>query len=325
MKKTICTFFIGISIYSYGQTGNLLLKTGLKLTYENTQYPNIFTHNKDWFKLNDKKRDEEAIKFNNEIESGSIKPTSNTPVVYSITKEENQNYFGQFVMGETKFNSKVQVSSDTIKFNLNNGPYPIISKGDTLGVSLYGERLFPTKIKVGDILPGYINDTYLVPSESKREIRRQFATGDYFYNYTGFVTEKRKVKITTNTIQIYQPFYVMAEEDFTIGGKTFKAYKLVNSIWFKIISDIQKEPDPATYFNNKSASQAIKTQFEKFDKKGAIKSKNMIDKMTGANEQGYIESIEYNWYVPELGFYVKTVHYDKNGALQFITELKSIE
>ena len=67
----------------------------------------------------------------------------------------------------------------------------------------------------------------------------------------------------------------------------------------------------------------------KYDKHYATqinkKTKRKIDKSTGANDKGYIESIEENWYVPEFGGFVKTIHYDKDGIVQFTVTLKSVK
>jgi hypothetical protein len=323
---TICGFMVAIVMS--GQNNVLQIKQGTKLDFEVTQYPLAMEINSKWLKMKDEKRAEEAVSISQDIAGGKIKPKAKSSVTYSILEEKTEGdktiYKGLMEMGATKFKVKVEAKGDTTSFYLNDGPYPVVARGDTLGVAYYGERKFPMKPQTGTFFPAYVNDTYLVPSEFTSAVKKTFFVTSGNYNYYGFVTDKKKVKITTNTIQIYQPFYVASIEDFTVSGKTFKAYKLRNSVWFKINSNATEIEDANKYFDNASLNKEIKNQLEKFDEIGAKISRRAINKMTGANAEGYIESIEENWYVPELGFYVKTVHYDKDGIIQFITEIKSI-
>lgn len=329
MKKLLLLLGTGAFLCGTSQNNVLQLKQGMKMNYELTQYPLAMEINPKWIKLKEEKRQEEAITISNDINSGKIKPKSKSNITYSINEVKSEGdksvYYGLLEMGATKFNVKVESQGDTTTFRLHDGPFPVVSKGDTLGIAYYGERKFPHKPQTGTFFPAYVNDTYLVPSEFTSAVKKTFFVTSGNYNYYGFVTDKKKVKISTNTIQIYQPFYVAGVEDFTVSGITYKAYKLRNSVWFKINSNAQEVEDATIYFNNSSLNKEIKEQLEKFDAIGAKISKRAINKMTGANKEGYIESIEENWYVPELGFYVKTVHYDKEGIVQFITELKSIQ
>jgi hypothetical protein len=331
--KAIFTFAFAASLSALtaqNTCANFQLKSGSKLEFELTSYPLAFEINKDWFGMNDKKKDKEAVKISEDIANGKIAPKSVQPMAITVNeaKEEDgkNTLLSRFTMVNTNIGLKFQCSKDSVYSFYNNGvPYPVISGADTLGTSVFGVRIYPMNPQVGTYLPGAINDTYMLPKESVRDVKTYFNVPRGNYSYQGFVTMKKKATISSTATMIYFPALITGKEDFTVSGKTYSAYKVSTPIWFKVTTKVDKEEDPSIYFNDKALSDEIKANQKGFEEKVAKKTQRKIDKMTGVNDKGYVESYEDSWYVPELGCFVKTIHYDKDGIVQWMSILKSVK
>ncbi len=305
------------------------LKEGSKLEFEMTSYPLSFEINPDWFGMNDKKKEKEALKITADIASGKVKPKTVQPMyitVKEIKQEDGKNtVFTRFTMKDTDIGLKFQCDKDSLFSFYNNGtPYPMIYNNDTLGTAVFGVRRYPMEPQVGGYIPGAINDSYSLPKESISSVRSYFNIPRGNYNYSGFVTIKRKMTVSSTNTTIYFPSLITGKEDFTVSGKTYTAYKMITNVWFKFTTTVEKEEDPSTYFGDKALSDEIKENQKGIEANAARKTTRKINKMTGANDKGYIESIEENWFVPELGCNVKTLHYDKDGIIQWISVLKVV-
>ncbi|MFL5754310.1 MAG: hypothetical protein ACJ76F_12940 [Bacteroidia bacterium] len=332
MKLTFTLALMALSIVLSAQNNcsGFLLSAGTRLEYEMTSYPLSFEINPDWFGMNEKKKDKEAIRISEDIAAGKIAAKSVQPMyitVNEVKEEDGKNtVFSRFTMKDTDIGLKYRCDKDSVYTFYSNGvPYPVVYNKDTLGTSVFGVKAYPLNPKVGDYIPGAINDTYMLPKESISTVKSYFNIPRGNYSYHGFVTMKQKMTVSSTTTMIYFPGLITGKEDFTVSGKTYAAYKVTTPIWFKATSTVEKSEDPETYFNDRSLSDEIKNNQKGFEEKVAKKTKRKIDKLTGANEKGYIESIEENWYVPEFGGFVKTIHYDKDGIVQFITTLKSVK
>jgi hypothetical protein len=321
---------LSLGLNAQNDCSKFALKNGSKLEYEMTTYPLAFEINKDWFTMNDKKKEKEAVKISSDIASGKVAPKSVQPMAITVNEvkdEEGKNtVYARFTMTGNDIGMKFQCANDSVYSFYNNGvPYPVIYNKDTLGTSVFGVRTFPLNPQIGTYLPGAINDTYMVPRESLSSVKTYFNVPRGNYSYKGFVTMKRKMTVTSSTTMMYFPALITGKEDFTVSGKTYTAYKVTTPMWFKATTTVDKEEDPATYFNDKALSDEIKAAQKGLEANAAKKSQRKIDKMTGANDKGYIESYEDSWFVPELGAFVKTIHYDKDGIVQWMSVLKSVK
>jgi hypothetical protein len=214
--------------------------------------------------------------------------------------------------------------------------YPIIdAKGDTIGINYYSPKKFPAKPVVGSTFPGHFAEMNLFPYEFKITAKRFFNFSETDYkgngtNYSGFVTVRKTVKQNSNSITVYTPYTVVGKEDIQISGKTYTAYKLFNAQWIKSTGNNVVTEDPQVYFNDPNLSNKVKDYFsglanKKSYQRAMERLNAKLDKFSFTNEYGYMENLMENWFVPELGIFVKSKMYDGDGAVMMETRVISIK
>lgn len=342
MKHTLTIAFAVFAINAKSQTQNngLILTKGMIIESEIIGYKTPAQEDAlKWIKMKPKKKAETVLKFNADIASGKITSTSKTPSPTKIDEVTNVNgsmiYTGTTRIGVTDYKLTLRNLGDTVHYLLNDGlPFPIPGKNnDTTGVWYFGVRHFPKTIEVGSYLPGYTNEMNLFPYDLKTSRKEYFNfSGSDGYSYSGFVNLRKTRTMQVNSISICTPFYVVAKEELEIGGKKYIAYKLLNENWFKINSNTIAKDDPSDLFNDKNLSDKIKDNlanrgrgWDTPEKKAEILEKMQSQTGVVTNEQGFMVSLQENWYVPELGLIAKSRNFDSAGALQMESRVVSIK
>ncbi|MDX2001728.1 MAG: hypothetical protein SFW35_04825 [Chitinophagales bacterium] len=342
MKHLLIIAFTVLAMTASSQTttGGLLLTKGMTIESEIIGYKTpLLLDGVKWIKMKPKEKAATVIKFNDDVASGKIVPTSKTPVPTIIKEVTDANgsmvYTGTTRIGVTDYKLTLKVDNDTVHYLLNDGlPFPIPGKNnDTIGIWCFGVRHFPKTIEVGSFLPGYINEMNLFPTDLKTSRREYFnfdaGTG---YSYSGFVTVRKTRTMQVNSITINTPYYVVAKEEVEVAGKKYTAYKLLNEQLSKSNINTVVKDDPSIYFDNKAISDAIKDYlvdrgrgWDTPEKKAEILEKMQSQTGMATNEQGYLVNLQENWYVPELGLIVKSRYFDGTGALQMESSITAIK
>jgi len=339
MKQTLITILSFAVLSANGQTPNgLILKKGMVIESELLSYKTpLFADAARWTKMKPGKRDNEVLKFNEEVAAGKIAPVGKMTLPTAINNVEGTGnmaiYNGTTRIGQTDYKLRIAQMGDTTHFMLNAGlNFPIVNKTDTTGVWCYGIRKYPMKPVVGSFIPGYINEMNLFPYDLTTNRRNFFEVdGGNGYSYSGFVNIRKKHKMTVSSIIMNTPYFVSGTEDMQIAGKTFTAYKLLNAQWTKTTTNDVATEDATTFFDNERLNTIVKNNLSM---RARGENKEAVDKLlktaaekTGmtANEYGYMENYQENWYVPELGMIVKSKFYDAYGALQMESKVVAIK
>lgn len=340
MKKIILLlpFLVVSKVMMAQSSGKLFLKKGMVIETELISYKTPMLEDAAGFlKKKPGKRDAAVLEYNDEIATGKVSPTAKMVLPTTISEVQDNNgetsYTGIVRIGVSDYNLRIKASPDSVKYLINNAaPFPIISKGDTTGIWVYGPRVFPANPEVGTYFSGYVNEMSLFPWDLKTSRRTfmQFDGGDG-YAYRGYVNMRKTVVMSSSSIILNTPFYVTGKEQMTIAGRTYTVYRLLNAQWMKSTTNSVVKEDPNVYFDDEQLSKAIKLNLESrgrgWDTKEKIDKllKASADKIGLYNEYGYIENFQESWYAPELGMIVRTRFYDPYGALQMESVVKSIK
>lgn len=340
MKLILFTILSFAVLFAKGQTQNgLFLKKGMVIESELTSYKTpLLMDAAKWIKMKSGKRDEEVVKFNEDVASGKIAATGKMILPTVITDEaisgNSAVFTGTTKMGQTEYKLKIEAIGDTARYIVNDAQnFPIVSKNDTTGLWCFGIRKYPLKPETGSYIPGFINEMDLFPYDLTTTRRTFFQVdGGDGYGYYGFVNVRKKHKMSVSSITVNTPYYVAGKEDIQIAGRTFTAYKLLNAQWMKSTTNDVVTEDPTRYFDNEQLSNSIKDNLKSrgrgLDNKEAIDRllKNASEKVGMApNEYGYLENYQESWYVPELCMIVKSKFYDAYGALQMESKVVAIK
>lgn len=290
-----------------------------------------------WVKMKPKKKVEAVMLHNADVLAGKVAPVARTPiptVIKDVVRKDGiTTCTGTTRLGVTDYRLTLHQTADSVYYLLNDGlQFAIPGKaGDTVGVWCFGPRVFPVRPTTDMYLPGHINEMDLLPHDLKLNRKELFRFGKDGYSYSGYVNVRKTVRMQVNNIMMNTPYLVAGTEQIEISGKTYTAYHLINEFWTKLNSNAVVTEDPATYFNDKALSDMVKEHlaergrgWDTPERKAAILEKMQSATGMTTNAQGYMVSMQENWYVPELGLMIRSRSYDASGALQMESKVTAI-
>ncbi|MFZ1809417.1 MAG: hypothetical protein WAU36_19460 [Cyclobacteriaceae bacterium] len=336
-KKCSCTLaLLGVSIGLHAQC--LIVMQGQKIQLVSKSYANpLPLTEKKWDKMKQEQRDELIDKLNMSIQKGEVKPWMNLTSNFEITEVNNSSPISSFTLkatdGTYEYETTNYCASDTMHLVRNANVVYSVLKGDTLGFAIQGVARIPNKLKVGDHIPSYNDYAITFPETWTKTVKESVKAFSYTTtdNKVGYyqdsrsgafshgefkVTERHdvyqtishKLKISENIENLTINYFVAkvtAQEEITVGSKTYSAFVIESESWSKggMVRDYDAE--------NKTI--AIEQQ-AKFD---ALMDKHMewTTKSGYTNELGYKVSYKKEWFVPGYGPVKIEVH-DQFGAIQ---------
>lgn len=302
------------------------IKKDDKITLEVTAYPLIHDkYGNEFYAMKPKKKAEKAAEYSKELSSGTVKPASTTSYVYKVT---DINAAGEYEVTTNIAGTDYKSYSNCKDGNLyiirvRGNMLPMVAGADTIGFYTKGVQIVPQNIKVGDLTPGYVDESII--SYKNTEIQRMdFAIGETYGTYTGYVPAKAVSNTTGKVLTIYQPGAVLAEEQITVSGKTYKAYKVRTEIWTKNDAKTDTKIELQNWFGDPSFSKKIHSQLQSTTNAADEKVMSRLAEMSGVNEAGYLVTFKEEWIAPNIGV-LKAINYDQWGCITSAVSLKSIE
>jgi hypothetical protein len=306
-----------------------------KLTLEIATYPLI--HDKvgtEFYTMKPKKKVEKAEEYSNDLNSGKVKPASTYTLDYTITDiDANGEYeLSTTIAGQT-YKSHLNCDDKNLYIiRIKGAMLPTVYNGETLGFSTKGIQIVPKNIKVGDVTPGYVDESILTFEKSDIQ-KTTFAIGDADYNpvsgsmttstYTGYVQARVNYSVKGKTLVLYQGGVVYGEETLTISGKQYKCFKVRTEIWTKNDTKANTKYELDNWFGDAAFNKQVHGQIMAVAAKANERVKANMDDMLGANKAGYIVSYKEEWICPTAGV-LKSNNYDQWGCLQTTITTKAI-
>lgn len=322
-------------------------------------------------------REKLVNEFNEKALSGQMKYFSKDPVTIEIANEKSSErgssfmtYYRQPVIGGTgcrsvnKFDGALFFTKDTTYWAVHTEPMMLYgvtkdNKLDTTAILTFPVMRYPSKIKIGDVLPISMMHWVNTPEKSFKKVMssvvvgskastsienvevQKFGIGNSNYGFDqrlGLVTryenvyEHVPVEIeTTIEMGLSRIFNVgaavTATENISISGKNYVAYIIRSEEWN---GDMKVKMDVKAYAEEKSkVSKSVASKAEELALRRDLKAAKKVEKAMnkGAdnkNEEGYTVMYEDRWYVPELGLEVKKIRYNKYGIIEYILEPVSL-
>jgi hypothetical protein len=325
----------------------LKFKEGQKYTLKSDRYNNDEVFTPAYAKMKESKREQKAAEFNAKVNSGEIRSASGS-YVYDVKNISLSPGLERAVLvteiAGKKYESIIACNNDTMYFTRITGlSYLVDTNGDTLGFGILGLQVIPNKIKVGDVLMPYEDIGVMFPKTitytAKHDVFKGYQTSVTRYRDIGYDPNARpswglgtttktttkalyesvdvKVRETTQFSNVsvnYAKAVVVAEEEVTIDGVNYKAYKIESESWLK--PQVTKSYESS----NEEWSQARKKSNE--DLKLEMTARGV--KKGYLNEQGYTVSYRTEWFVPGIGV-VKADIYDNFGNILARSSLSSIK
>ena len=246
---------------------------------------------------------------------------NNTPYNYSV-KKYNDRYSQTLSVGGKEYSTFFKCENDTFYFYKFDSPQYTINSTDTSAVAFCGVCKIPNSLKVGDVLPQYMDmsTSHYKHSEMGDAVKvSSYIIGNSYYGGYQVVTSEYHKAMVNSVFNggFYTINFVNAtvtgKEEYNFQGKKYTAYKITCENWSKAALSVASSADDEVV--NKKYDKAAKKTNKKMEKASL---------QSGDNEQGYKVIPIEQWFVPELGF-VKTYIYNVDKTL--ITtkmELKSI-
>jgi len=318
--------------------GNNLLAKGKKVKIELSTYPiTLVALGPGILSMKQKEKDAKIAEHKANILSGKITPEK-TYMDYEISNvnivNDGVDYELSVVISGVKYSSYFACDKDNYYNYRAKGVQPSVYNNDTIGFGMLGTQIIPKSIKTGDVLPGYSDIGQSFPASEIKDTRIAFSETDYSSDWYsgkstwtttyGEVTSKVKYTTTMKYIKLYQAGTVMAEENITIGGNTFKSYLIGNEVWTKMDNTIDVKVEEQNYFNDPALSKRINKSFSRSFEKGGKRTATKINEMNGANDAGYVVSYQEIWFVPGIGA-VKGITYDQFGNITGMSNIIAIE
>ncbi len=310
-------------------------KKGDKITMEITTYPLI--HDKvgtGFYTMKPKKKVEAAEEYANELNSGKVKPASTYPMEYTVSDiAANGEYELSTTIAGQVYKSYLNCTDNNLYIiRVKGAMQPTVYNGETLGFSTKGIQVVPKNIKVGDVTPGYVDESILTYDKSDIQ-KTSFAIGDADYSptsgtmststYTGYVQAKVNYSVKGKVLVLYQGGIVYGEENLTISGKQYHCFKVRTEIWTKNDTKADTKYELDNWFGDAAFNKQVHSQIMAAAAKANERVKANMDDMLGANKAGYIVSYKEEWINPTLGV-LKSNNYDQWGCLQSTITVKSI-
>lgn len=278
-----------------------------------------------FMKLKEAKKQEMADSHNEKVNAGKAKTKSEYKVEYTIADLFSKDKYSYAKMttslGGKNYESYWACANDTNFFMRNIGEQKVEhpALGFT-GYSVLGTQILPRRIKVGDTMLPYFDNTYTTKNESI-EVKKQTTYINGPHRHTGKPVHVGKFLAVSesHTIAIhYAKSMVTAEMDFPFNGKTYKAYKIESESWTKTTqkANFSGDSDVDELLDFKKMQERISKKFEKIEDK-------KISKLPITNELGYMVTPRTEWYVPELG--VVNLVQEFYGFIAGETVLESID
>lgn len=210
-------------------------------------------------------------------------------------------------MYQTCKNDTMFLTRDDLIINAENGMFVV-----------YGQQSIPLQLKVGDKLDPYkdymistpiTKEGFVLVSTSKSNF---FASGNSYFMETIIKTYnvQSKTDISMNTEYInYVNAKVVSEEQITISGKTFTAYKIEHEQWVKPNLNVKVNYNTDGISGSKQAKDQEAKTNKLLEKKLTKVSKSM------SNKEGYMVTPKTDWFVPGIGI-VKTYTYNEGRMFE---------
>jgi hypothetical protein len=297
---------------------NLPYKKGTKINFNGENSPHVLDYEPKFYYLKKKEQDKVREQFNAEVATGKIKGKTYD---FFLTCTDAKNlpdgnmYEFEYVIPGAKYYTYSVCRNDTLTgIKSKTGSFSVNSSGDTIGYALPGTTTYPLKMKVGDVLPVATDLNFTFPTDMEIRYKRQildhvtnYETSDYYVSIKYFKEVTRKVNYT---LQFSAPTvtyrYVEGEEQMTINGKSYKAFRIQLVLQTKVEDMI----------TNVTADDILTKWAVQF-------SNRMIS--TGINKNADLKLNGHEWFVPELGGVVKTEIFNADGSPQIKTRLTSIQ
>jgi hypothetical protein len=299
---------------------------GQKFHYVREDAPNILTAIPDYWKYKGKEKKAVDEQFKLDVASGKVKGKEYAFDMNIGDEQKGNNGYVhtfEYVTPAATYKSYVSCRQDTIYGIRSLTGYPMVgSAKDTVGFFKPGIVTYPKNMKVGDLLPVTTDLAYTFPQKMDLSYKRtvldrvqtisssqcsqgycnvRTSTTSYFKEVTKNLNYNLQFSAPTLTYR-----HVVGEEEVTVGGKKYKAYKIEMLLETKlkdVISDVEAD------------EKIMKYTLEFLN--GYIKNK--------ANKSPELKQHGNEWFVPELGTVVLSEIYDKDGNIQYKSILKSID
>jgi hypothetical protein len=310
MKKPFYLFAItlGISAFvatnqSYSQTScKSSLSKGQVIHYIRTDSPDPLMEVPNWPILKGKKKELAYEQFKADVASGKLKGKT-YPFDMTISNVESRSNGSivefTFMSGTTAYKSYTVCSNDTLFGVRNKNGVPLMGdKNDTVGFMIMGISQYPMNLKVGDVLPAVTDLFYTFPEKVDASYKKTiieyvlnhtntWSDANYVYTQPVYDAYCREVTMKLNyTLQFSAPTvtyrHVVAEDEVTVNGKSYKAFKIELSMEAKmqdIISDVNAD------------ELLVKWSYD-------FTNKYIVNKV---NKSEHLKHGGYEWFVPELG------------------------
>jgi len=309
MTLKICSAAIILMISGYSalaQDCHIAYKDGSKFTSTAYSWTNPHLYDPKFQKLKDEKKDELISKYNNEVQTGKIQPTSTYPMVFSVKRSTlnsgGEEYTLTTSIGGKDYSSYLICKGDTMFSYRNKGIVELNdAKGASIGFTIQSPSKIPMKLKVGDKLPTFSDLSFLNPVTAETRAKYIQMEGDYMVSYSLKALET--LSFSSNTIH-HVFAEVTGEEELTIHGTKYQAYIIESEKWHKGKMDI----------STTTAYSDVNEAFKKGEEKLKAKAEKMMIKKGVTNDLGYMVSYLKEWFVPALGI-VKTESYDNSGGI----------
>jgi hypothetical protein len=323
MKKTSLFFFgIFVSAFLIAQDCSKI-KPGSKYKITSYRYFNDEVFQPSFMKMKEEKKDERVAEFNDKVLSGKQASAGGGTYVYDVVSSpevrgEANLVFSTKIDGK-EYRSGVGCKNDTMYFTRILGPNFMVDKGDTMGFGTLGMQVIPNNLKVGDKLKSYEDIGVTFPTTKAYQTTMKKKIGSYSTS-TEIITLYKLIPVdvresTTFTSQSinYAIAEVVAEEEVTIDGQKYKAFKIESQSWTKGKLDKSYESSNAEW-------QALA---EKGDAKVKAKMQKLMIRKGFTNSLGYLVSYRTEWFVPGIGV-AKMDIYDNYGNILARSVLESI-
>lgn len=237
---------------------------------------------------------------------------------FSIVKD-NENINLTFNSGGKDYTQVYNCVNDTLYYYKGKTPQYIINGADTLGVSYFGAVRIPLNLKVGDTLSSSIditNNDFTHTSKLEASKSSSYVSGNYLYTTSTLYEDNVLTTFSNSTITINNVnAMVVAKETINVLGKDYEAYKISSEIWTRTNSTVSSSSE---------SSKTVDERAKKVAKQINKRNEKIADKLAD-NNQGYRITPVDQWFVPEIGTFVKTLMYNSQKILVTTkVELKSI-
>jgi hypothetical protein len=305
-----------ISITATAQNcADIQLKKGQVLTYKREMAP---MQKKDitYFKMKKKEQEAADQQYKDDLAGGKLALTTDQMIStledVETTPDVVRYSFSSLIKG-VAYKTKNICAGPVMIF----APYKDVTEiitptrnGEMITTQINGYNKIPRVLHVGDTVGSYQNLGVSTPQHFETSGWVSHTEKDAFGD-TWKISEwkTQTIDIASSSVTKYVNREVMAEEDLTINGKTYKAYKINTEIWTKISAKAD------------ASSVGLALGFAVMNR--VINKKT--NKAVGANKEGFLVTAINDWFVPALGVMGKTEVFDQGGNRIALITLEDIK